>query len=57
MKSGYRVIWTDRALSELEGTIEYLKNHWTQKELKNFIQDLDHTIELIFHKFIPFSSF
>ena len=47
MKSGYKIQWTDHALSELEGIIAYLEENWTDRELKNFSQELDHTIELI----------
>ncbi len=47
MKSGYKILWTDHALSELENTIVYLEENWTERELKNFSQELDHTIELI----------
>ena len=38
MKSGYNVLWTDHALSELKNTIEFLENNWSEKELKNFFQ-------------------
>lgn len=47
MKSGYKVFWTDHAISELKETIEFLENNWTERELRNFIAKLDHTIELI----------
>ena len=47
MKSGYKIVWTDHALSELEQTIDYLEKNWTERELKNFAAKLDHTIELI----------
>ena len=47
MKSGYKIIWTDHALSELKQIIDYLEKNWTEKELKNFANELDHTIELI----------
>ena len=47
MESGYRILWSDHALSELKDTVEYLENHWTEKELRNFAAILDHTIELI----------
>ncbi|MBZ9729507.1 type II toxin-antitoxin system RelE/ParE family toxin [Salegentibacter sp. JZCK2] len=47
MKSGYKILWTDHALSELNDTIEYLEKKWTERELKNFSRKLDHTIELI----------
>lgn len=35
MKNGYRIFWTDFALEELEKTIEYLKENFSEKELKN----------------------
>ena len=41
MRSGYKIIWTHHALSELEDTIEYLEKNWTERELKNFSQELD----------------
>ena|SRR5690606_13524859 len=47
MKSGYKVFWTDHAISELKQTIEYLEKHWTERELRIFSAKLDHTIELI----------
>ena len=47
MKSGYKILWTDHAISELKETIEYLENKWTERELRRFSAKLDHTIELI----------
>ncbi|MER3373603.1 MAG: type II toxin-antitoxin system RelE/ParE family toxin [Allomuricauda sp.] len=47
MKSGYKILWSDHALSELKETIEYLEEKWSDKEIKNFARELDHTIELI----------
>ncbi len=47
MKSGYKILWTDHAISELKETIEYLENNWTEKELRKFSAKFDHTIELI----------
>jgi plasmid stabilization system protein ParE len=47
MKSGYKILWTDHAISELKETIEYLENKWTERELRTFSAKLDHTIELI----------
>ena len=44
MKSGYSVVWTGHAISELRKTIE---KHWTERELRIFSAKLDHTIELI----------
>lgn len=50
MKSGYKILWTDHALSELKDTIEYLEENWNDRELQNFSPELDHTIELISKK-------
>lgn len=47
MKSGYKILWTDHAISELNETIEYLETNWTEKKLRKFAAKLDHTIELI----------
>lgn len=47
MKSGYKILWTKHAISELEQTIIYLENNWSEKELKKFSSQLDHIIELI----------
>ncbi|CAA0255696.1 conserved hypothetical protein [Tenacibaculum maritimum] len=47
MKSGYKILWTDHAISELKETIEYIETNWTERELRKFAAKLDHTIELI----------
>ena len=47
MRSGYKIRWTNHALSELEATLKYLEKNWTERELQNFSRELDHTIELI----------
>jgi plasmid stabilization system protein ParE len=47
MKSGYKVFWTDHAISELKDTLDYLEEKWTERELSNFSEELDNTIELI----------
>ncbi|TDN87665.1 hypothetical protein DET49_111113 [Salegentibacter sp. 24] len=47
MRNGYKILWTDHALSELKNTIQYLEENWSERELENFSQELDHTIELI----------
>jgi len=47
MRSGFKIVWTDHALSELIETIDYLETNWTERELRNFSAKLDHTIELI----------
>lgn len=47
MKSGYKLFWSDSALDDLKGIIEYLEKNWTSKETKNFARKLDKRLELI----------
>ena len=47
MKSGYEILWTDNALKELEKTILYLEENWSEKELQNLATQLEQTIKLI----------
>ena len=47
MKSGYKVEWTDHALSELKRTYQYLEENWTSKELTKLSVDIERTISLI----------
>ena len=47
MKNGYEILWTDNALKELQKTVEYLQENWTEKELKNLASNLDKTLNLI----------
>jgi len=44
MKNGYKILWTDYALKELENTIEYLEENWTEKELKNLAENIDYRV-------------
>lgn len=47
MKNGYNIFWTDFALKELENTIEYIEQYWSEKELKNLAEKLEETLNLI----------
>ena len=47
MKSGYKIKWTDNALSELKVTFEYIEQNWTKKELKILSNEIERTINLI----------
>ena len=47
MKNGYKILWTDNALKELEKTITYLEEHWTEKELRNLSNKLEEIVSLI----------
>ena len=47
MKSTYKIIWSDEALTNLNDTINYLENHWTEAEIKKFAQLLDKHLKLL----------
>ena len=47
MKNGYKILWTDNALKELENTIEYLEENWTERELQNLAFNLEEILALI----------
>jgi plasmid stabilization system protein ParE len=47
MKNTYKLIWSDEALKNLQGVIEYLENKWTSREIKHFVQLLDKQLKLI----------
>ncbi len=49
MTNGYKILWTDFALTELEKTIEYLQENWTDKEIRNLAIEIEETISLISH--------
>ena len=48
MRSGYRILWTDRATFDLQSIIDYLLYKWTEKEVQNFVRKLEKRLELIF---------
>lgn len=47
MASDYKIFWTDEAINNLEDTIDYLNNRWTQREIDNFKNRLSKQIGLI----------
>ena len=47
MKNGYKILWTDNALNELQKTVDYLEEYWTEKELRNLATNLEKTLNLI----------
>lgn len=47
MKSGYEIVWSNFALTELEITFKYLEENWTEKELKQLATRLEHMLILI----------
>lgn len=47
MKSGYKLMWSDRAIADLKNIIDYLTENWTQREIQNFVRRLDKRLDLI----------
>lgn len=47
MKNGYKILWTEFALKELEKTIEYLEENWTEKKLHNLAIKIEETLSFI----------
>lgn len=48
MKNTYKIIWSDEALNNLKGILDYLESRWTKRELRQFAQLLEkhlHTVE------------
>ena len=43
----YKLEWTEEAVNNLEGIIDYLKQNWTQREVVNFKLKLSKQLELI----------
>jgi plasmid stabilization system protein ParE len=47
MANGFEIKWTDHALHELSNTIDYLKENWSETEIIQFANAVDHTVEII----------
>jgi len=41
MKNTFKIIWTNRALSDLKNIVTYLEENWTVKEIQKFARLLD----------------
>ncbi|MDO5523824.1 MAG: type II toxin-antitoxin system RelE/ParE family toxin [Bacteroidia bacterium] len=47
MKSGYKIHWTAHALDELNQTIRYLEENFSDKEIQKLAQKIENTAKLI----------
>lgn len=47
MVSGFKIRQIDHALFELSETVKYLEENWTEKELIQFANAVDNTVEII----------
>lgn len=49
MKNGYNIFWTQNALNELQRTIAYLEEHFSDKEIKRLVQKTESIITPLPH--------
>ncbi len=47
MGNTYKLIWSEEALENLKGIIEYLEKNWTTREIRRFARLLDENLNLI----------
>ncbi len=47
MRSGYSIVWSGRALKDLDRISKYLEENWTEKEISTFINKLFKRLNLI----------
>ena len=47
MKNGYKIHWTVHALNDLQNTISYLEENFSDKEIRKLSAKIENTIELI----------
>ena len=47
MKSGYKVVWTDHALEELDQTIGYLQVNFSEKEINRLASRIEAVLSSI----------
>ncbi len=47
MKSGYKLLWSEKALADLKNIIDYLIENWTEREIQNFAKRLDKRLKVI----------
>ena len=47
MRSGYEILWTNHALSELSQAYEYLEEEFTTEELRKLSSEIEFVVDLI----------
>lgn len=47
MKSGYKIRWTDAALEELQQTLNYLEENFSENEIQKLARKIETTTQLI----------
>lgn len=41
------LVWTKRAIQGYDKIVSYLEQHWTEREIRNFIQESDEFFKLL----------
>jgi len=44
---GHKIIWSDQALEDVEYTVNYLYEEWSQTAVTNFYKKLERTLKII----------
>lgn len=47
MKNGYNILWTPNALNELDETIKYLQDNFSNKEIKKLVEKIESITDII----------
>jgi len=47
MKNGFNIEWAFEAEENLNAIFDYLETNWTEREIKNFAQELEHNLQII----------
>lgn len=43
----FKIIWSPKAIDTFEIVIDYLQTNWTEKEVRKFLIETEHVIQLI----------
>lgn len=43
----FKIIWSPKAVDTFENVIDYLQTNWTEKEIRKFVVETEHIIQLI----------
>lgn len=47
MKSTFKIVWTDEAITGLQEIIDYIEKRFSEKDVRKFIKKIDEQINLI----------
>jgi plasmid stabilization system protein ParE len=43
----YKALWTNQAIKTADDVVKYLREEWTEKEVTDFLDKIDHIISMI----------